>query len=141
MFSNVTWTQYFLALALTMGAYYAIIISLYFRQGLYSLVRTSNLLPQRYNRTDRDDRPDYDGLAKTVADLKSILESAGGAEKGAILSLLKQRLVTYPGLQLPAFRVAIFQFIIRNTFSTCGFSVTEKELDALLPSSYAAGVN
>jgi len=141
MFSNITWTQYFLALALATGAYYAIVILLYFRQGVYTLVRTTNLLPQRYNGTDQDERPDYDGLAKVVVDLKSILESAGGVEKGAVLSQLKQRLVTYPGLRLPAFRIAVFQFIIRNSAQACGFTVSEKELEAMIPLPFPTGTN
>lgn len=132
MFSNITWSQYFLAMALTMGAYYAVIILLYFRNGLSSLVRIQRLLPQRYNGTEQNQRPDYEGLEKVVADLKSILESAGGAEKGAVLSRLKQRLVTYPGLQLPAFRVAIFQFIVRNAERGCGYPITEKDLDTTI---------
>ncbi|QJB34904.1 hypothetical protein HF324_27670 [Chitinophaga oryzae] len=141
MISNITWSQYFLALAFMMVTYYTIIILLYYRTRVSTLIRLEKLLPRRYDELEQDERPDYDGLAKTVADLKSILESAGGEEKGAVLSRLKQRLVTYSGLQLPAFRVAIFQFIIRNATSSCGFSVTEKELDVLIQASSLPGTN
>lgn len=133
MFSDITWSQYILTIVFVLATYYTILIFLYFRGAVISLMRTQKLLPQIYNRGEQPERPDYHGLEEVVADLKSILESAGGAEKGAVLSRLKQRLDTYPGLRLPAFRVALFQFIIRNATQACSFTVTERELDILIP--------
>ena len=74
----------------------------------------------------------FEELEGIVTDIRhSILEVAGKkVSKEELLNQLKLRLAFYGGLRLPAFRIALNNFIIQYAESICGVVFSEDELNA-----------
>ncbi|WP_157604488.1 hypothetical protein [Solitalea canadensis] len=74
-----------------------------------------------------------DELEKVVSNIRgSILEKAGkDVSKAELLKELKVKLTNYEGLHQPACRVAITNFMIKETKELCGVVLSEEELESV----------
>jgi len=139
MFKSITWSNYFTAAIVLAGAWYIIITLLYYRKEVFNLFNGKYKIPiKRKNKTIEDEAEEvpeqehtFEELEGIVTDIRhSILEVAGKeADKDKLLTQLSERLANYGGLRLPAFRIAINNFIIQNAESICGVAFSEEELD------------
>lgn len=129
---GITWGQYWMNAGGILMVYYAAVGLLCYRSELERLIRGSAAVGT--NEVEQSGTvsagESIDGLEPVVADLKGILVKAGnGVGKQQLLRALKQRLASYAGLQHPAFRVAINNYIIRQGKDFCGVDFSEAELD------------
>jgi hypothetical protein len=139
MLQSITWSDYFTAAALLAGAWYVIITLIYFRKEALTLLSGKYKIPikkkAKVTAAEAEDAPEeehsFEQLEGIVTDIRhSILEVAGkGANKEMLLTQLTERLANYGGLRLPAFRIAINNFIIQHAQSICGVAFSEEELD------------
>ena len=130
MLSNVTWGEYLITLIVLVVLYYLFIGYKYYREDIRWIL--SGNLPKRGQAGQplaKDDT--FEELQAIVNDLKyAVLDKAGkGISKTELLTRLKYRLVNYSGLQKPAFRLAINNWIISHAKEMCGVELTEQELN------------
>lgn len=142
MLQAITWKEYLAAIVVIAAIWYAVVGFLYYRKEAKALLKNGPKLPGRKHAPDQADAieetfnedPDaaFGELEATVEDIRhSILEVAGKAvTKDALLRQLQTRLTNYDGLHLPAFRLALTNFIIKHAEALCGVSFSEDELNA-----------
>jgi hypothetical protein len=133
MLSNVSWSEYLIGTGLLLAAYYLFVILKYYRQELKEIVSgkfTKRKQPE-YFPEDFMQENSFDELEMVVNDLRyTILEKAGtGADKQILLDQLKIRLANYKGLDTPAYRAAINNYIMQHAKEICGAVFSEEELN------------
>ncbi len=141
MLEAITWNSYFSTLAISITAYYLIIICIYYRKELRSLVsgkaRQFNPTGQQENerqlsRTEPTETDRFEELEITVAELQGILGRAGKmTDKNQLLRQLSQVLSSHPGLRDPAYRVAIGNYLSENIPKLTRHHISESELEAI----------
>jgi hypothetical protein len=137
MLSNVSWSEFVIAVVALLIIYYLVIGIGYLRGD------AAALLSKLQKKNDpAEGRPEIrsdtftggsEGLAELediVADLKySVLEKAGrNPNKEELLTGIVKRLRHYSGLGKPAYRVALNNYIIWHTNDLCGITLTDEEL-------------
>jgi hypothetical protein len=133
MLEQITWNNYWTAVAIILVFYYLFIAIVYYRGDIGEQLKKQ--LEAR--RTDSDEGKEertyssFNELEAIVADIKSSLEAAGAeASKEDLLSRIGDILANYNGLDTPAFRVAINNYVIGHTKKICNKEFNEEELDA-----------
>ncbi len=128
MLSNVSWGQYLVVVGILLVIYYFFIGIRYYKEDIKSLI-SGKLLKK--DKADNNTDPSFDELETVVNDLRyAVLERAGKqANQTELLEQLKQRLAKYAGLQKPAYRVAINNYIITNAKDMCEVMFSEDELN------------
>ncbi|WP_339880980.1 hypothetical protein [uncultured Algoriphagus sp.] len=140
MLEAITWNTYFSTLAIAAAAYYIIIIGLYYPQKFRSLFsgRINRISQDRQQeeeqhrrRTDEKSTDHFEELEATVAELNGILGKAGQnrTSKEKLLRQLIHTLSNHTGLQEPAYRVAVINFILEHAEKQCRISFSEAELE------------
>jgi hypothetical protein len=131
MFKVITWGNYITAAALLLACYYAVVFLLFYRAEIQNFITS---LKNRKSSGNSDPLPvqeaQFEQLESIVHEIDSILESAGKtATKDQLLPQLNQKLANYGGLRSPAYRVAVFNHIIKQADEICGVRVTEQDLE------------
>jgi hypothetical protein len=137
MLSNVTWGEYLVTLIVLIVLYYGYLGYRYYREeiksflsGKFSKVKSPKDPPPSGNREQNNDEL-FDELETVVNDLRyGVLDKAGKKiSKSELLDQLKDRLRQYSGLQRPAYRTAINNYIIMHAKEICGIDFIEQELN------------
>ncbi len=138
MLSSVTWGEFMVTVIVVIILYYLFIGFRYYREEIKSLLsgRLSKANPQKeQQQTIPDDAQDnddlFDELETVVNDLRyEVLDKAGKkTSKQELLEQLKNQLRGYSGLQRPAYRTAINNYIIMHAKEICGIDFSEWELN------------
>lgn len=131
MLNNITWEQYLVALAMAVILYYLVIGRKYLMPQIKEILSGWQARTQTTGRQFGD--AELNELEDVTRDLRyGIFERAGKpADKDKVLQLLKGRLAGYKGLDRPAFRTAINNYIIYHAHDTCGLLFTKEELDRI----------
>lgn len=131
MLERISWGNYFFVIAIAAVIYYLVIILLYYRSDI-----TDILTKRVKNEKESDDEPtalqsnEVQDLEDIVIKIKGILvESGAQVSKDELLANLGQTLMNYNGLQKPAFRVALNNYIIKQAKELCGVGFSEEELE------------
>jgi hypothetical protein len=135
MLSNVSWSEYGEIIAVVLVIYYLIVGIGYFREELKKVL--TGKLPKTPNskKTENSFKEtdlSLEELEAVVQDLRYAIFDRAGKEVGKeeLLNLLKGRLKGYAGLQRPAYRVAINNYIIANAKELCGVLFNKHELNS-----------
>jgi hypothetical protein len=137
MLVNVSWKEYLVVLAVTLVVYYVFVGIRYYRKELDSLLKGElpkfNKLVKKEDDNSTRNPADFEELEAVVDDLRyAIFEKAGKLTgQQELAEQLNKRLQNYSGLQKPAYRVAINNYIIRNAKEICGVVFSESELDGM----------
>lgn len=141
MLEAITWNSYFSTLAISITAYYLIIISIYYPKELRSLIsgkaKQFNLSGKQekerhLSRTDPSKTDLFEELEITVAELQGILGRAGTmTDRNLLLLQLKKVLSNHPGLRDPAYRVAIGNYLTENIPKLTRHPISESELEKI----------
>jgi len=140
MLSSISWGQFGAVIGVLLVVYYLFVGATYFQKEIKGLL--SGKLPKKDKSNDqrqqenavRENQADssFIELEDTIRDLRyAVLEKAGRqVSKQDLLNRLRERLANYSGLQKPAYRVAINNYIISNAKEICGVVFSEYELDS-----------
>jgi hypothetical protein len=133
MLSNITWKEYVELVVTTLLIYYCYIAVRYYLEDLKRILKGRFKIPAAANEPAKDPAAGdtVEELHAVVNDLKyAVLDKAGKETgKGELLARLKFRLANYAGLQKPAFRVAINNYIILHAQEICGIAFSADELN------------
>ncbi|MBS1529518.1 MAG: hypothetical protein JSU01_04355 [Bacteroidetes bacterium] len=131
MLNNITWEQYLAALAIAVIMYYLVIGRRYLlpqiRQVLSGWQTGAPTAGKQFGDAELNE------LEDVTRDLRyGIFErTAQPVDKDQVLQLLKGRLAGYKGLDRPAFRTAINNYIIYHGHDICGLLFTKEELNRI----------
>ena len=140
MLQSITWNEYLGGVVILLIVYYLIIGTKYFKEDIRSLLagklkNDPGTAKNKVSETGKEsfsDPASFDELEAVVNDLRyAVLEKAGrsiGREE--LLNRLKERLAEYTGLQKPAYRAAINNFIITHAQELCDVTFSEHELNS-----------
>lgn len=144
MLEKITWLTFFLFLLGAAAIYYLVVGYVFYRDEFKKRFRSEKeeeqeqLYEEEEEKTAQEEPVEseeyegaFDELQLVVNDIRyGILEKAGrGASKAELMDQLKQRLASYEGLQEPAFRIALTDFITDQAAAVCGVSFSEEELE------------
>lgn len=137
MLSKYSWSQYIMVMFTLTIVYYVFICAIYYRKEIKDILSGKTKFfrpgaPAEDTGEEMLDDERYDELQQVVADLKShVLVPAGkDANPVHLLVQLQNRLANYNGLEIPAFRVAVNNFILDEAKEICGVVYSEQELEA-----------
>lgn len=135
MLEPISWKNYVEGSAVVLAAYYAGVGLIYFRKEISALIRPRSLSATAIQDrpatgNDAEGTPSLEALESSVRQIDSILEQAGkGVSKDQLLAQLKKELTNYGGLRIPAYRVAVFNHIIKQADELCGIGISADELE------------
>jgi len=139
MLSNVSWSEYVAVIVVLAILYYLVIGIKYFREEIKALfngkLKKSSQPAKKGSENLTNQKPvdaSFEELQAVVNDLRyGILDRLGKqANKSHLITLLQDRLAKYEGLNRPAYRVAINNYIIQHAEEICGVAFSEDELNA-----------
>ena len=141
MLSRVSWGEFFGAVVVLLVIYYSFIGIKFYKEELKSLFngkltkKNKNAVQEKPTNRFKDaaiTEAAFEELETVVNDLRrAVLDKAGRqVTKQQLLALLQRRLADYTGLQKPAFRVAVNNYIITNAKEICGVVFSVEELNA-----------
>jgi len=141
MLESITWKEFALVIAAAAIAWYAFVALAYFRDEIKGLAKGKNVPVENAEELINENHPEpitddtdsaFAELEMVVLEIRhGILEKAGRtAGKETLFTQLQQRLAGYQGLEKPAFRNALNNFIITNSKEICGVAFSEEELNA-----------
>lgn len=134
MLEQITWNNYFTAVAIILVIYYLLIALLYYRgeisEKINRYMKSGTVAPEEIEDESSTGSSAFNELEAIVAGIKGILEEAGKeAGKEELLERLGNILASYEGLGSPAFRGAINNYIIGHAEKICAVSFDEEELN------------
>lgn len=134
MLSQITWSSYWIAVILLLVFYYLVIGLLYYRNDLSNSMKRHLESRTRAEDEQEEEEPSsqesFKELESIVANIKGTLEKAGKeANKEELLQSFGEILASYEGLEVPAFRVAINNYIIGHAEKSCAITFREEELN------------
>lgn len=134
MLKAVSWKAFLIALVVLVIVYYLIVLLKYFRKEINALLsgkRRAWGKPENKFKEHTITDTSLDELEMVEHDLRyGVMERFGaGADKEMLLNALKQRLISYQGLNKAAFRVAINNYIIINANEINGVPFSAEELE------------
>jgi hypothetical protein len=151
MFKEISWQLYGTCLIIAVIGYYLVIGWLYFRKErtrLFAKKQTNNhdeevtQAERQFNETIKQQPSEitlsensflvaFNELEKIINDIRyELLPKAGPhADKAQLITLLKSSLKNYQGLTVPAFRMTVNSYIIREAAAQCDVSFTAQELE------------
>lgn len=136
MIAAITVSEFVIGVLVFLFGWYIAIIAMYYRREFKDFLKGKS--KAKYQKSEPDDEwepevPEttFEELEQVVTDIRhSILEVAGKeANKAELLMQLKARLANYSGLRLPAYQIALNNFIIQHAESICGVVFSEQELE------------
>jgi len=140
MLSSVSWGQFGAVIGVLLMVYYLFVGATYFQKEIKGLLsgklqkKDKNNNQRQPENAVRENQADssFIELEDTIRDLRyAVLERAGRqVSKQDLLNRLREKLANYSGLQKPAYRVAINNYIILNAKDICGVVFSEYELDS-----------
>ena len=139
MLSNVSWSEYVAVIVVLAIVYYLVIGIKYFREEIKALFNGKLKKSSHPAKTNAENLinqkavdASFEELQAVVNDLRyGILDRLGKqADKSQLITLLQDRLAKYEGLNRPAYRVAINNYIIQHAEEICGVAFSEDELNA-----------
>lgn len=132
MLEQISWSTYFSVIATLAVIYYLLIILLYYRKDIADVVNGKLSTKTEANGEAAAGRSnEVQNLEEIIAKIKgTLLESGAEAGKDELLTKLGQTLANFEGLQKPAFRVALTNYIIKQAKELCGVRFSEEELDS-----------
>ncbi len=133
MLQAISWSTYLEGAAVVSALYYAGIAIVFYRNEIKAFIISKNHLStnqaRKADQGSTDDTAAFENLESIVHEIDSILEQAGTqATKDQLLPQLKAKLVSYGGLRQPAYRVAVFNHIIKQAEEISGVRISAEEL-------------
>lgn len=133
--SSITWQQFAVSITILLILYYSYLGWKYYPDHLSILYHQilKKINPQKQQAADELDDATVEQLETAAADLRyAVLDKAGkSASKKELILQLQNKLASYTGLQKPAFRVAINNFLRVNAKEINGVLLSEEELNAV----------
>jgi len=129
MFSSILWGDYITWTGGILLCYYAGLALVYYRTEIRSLLLTGK---EKRSGDNYDASPeDISEMSSRIIDeIHSIFQEAGlGASKPELLQSINAVLASYGGLRIPAYRSAMYDYIIREGKTICGVGIREDELE------------
>lgn len=133
MLSNVSWEMYLVAVVILLLVYYVVTALIFYRKEAIGLLTKKAKPQQPAEAAPAGIEGDaFDELEMVVHDIRyAVLENAEmPISKAQLLVLLQQRLKDYSGIDKPAYRHAINNYIIVHAQEICGVAFSEDELNA-----------
>lgn len=135
MLEQITWSSYWIAALILLVIYYLVVGLIFFREDIAKGMKR-HLVAGRSSGEEQDEEETASGedgfneLESIVTKIKGTLEEAGKeASKEELLVKLGEILAGYSGLDTPAFRVAINNYIIGHAEKKCAVDFEEEELN------------
>lgn len=133
MLQAISWSTYLEGAAVLSAVYYSGIAIVFYWEEIKAFIISKNQPPTEQVRKAADGSTDetiaFDKLESIVHEIDSILEQAGTqATKDQLLPQLKAKLASYGGLRQPAYRVAVFNHIIKQAEGISGVRISAEEL-------------
>ncbi len=129
--TSISWKTYFSVIAIAVVIYYIIIVAIYYRQNIRKIIKGRQVLEYEIDENGSGSFSSFEELEELVEEIRhSILEQAGeGANKTELLRQISEKVANYDGLRLPAYRIALNNYIIQHAESICGVAYGEEELE------------
>ncbi|MNJ95284.1 hypothetical protein D3C87_129920 [compost metagenome] len=136
MLQNITWTQFLVVLIIVLVSYYIVyFIRFRFNGMMDKLDRKSEAYElDIFEQNEQDDETKkLDELEVIINKIKiDILDKAGkSATKEQLFAAFPEVVANYDGLQQPAYRYALNNYIIQQTKQLCGVAIEEEQLEEL----------
>lgn len=131
MLNNITWQQYLAALAIAVILYYLVVGYKFYLPQIKQILSGRQFGNASANKQIGD--AELNELEDVTRDLRyGIFERADKpTDKEQILEQLRRRLAGYKGLERPAFRTAVNNFVIYHAHELCGLLFTKEELNRI----------
>lgn len=140
MLESITWQQYLAATGTVACIYYAYVLYKYYRKNILDKLNNAQELIEDYDNevmikeaAEAEAEDALQALEYLVNSIKSsIFEKAGKtADKEELKENILVLAASYNGLQKPAYRSALNNFIIRYGNEICGVDFSEEELEEM----------
>lgn len=122
MLNNISWSQYWLVIALTSFCYYLFIWIVYYK-ARFSLPTTGFFKKADDSGTDASD------IYLIAEDLKPVFSDK--SNKGELILALKEKIQSYHEITDAGFRDSINRFLISESLHTCSIRLDDDDLRAL----------
>lgn len=132
MLDGISFGNYLVVVTIALLCYYLLIILMFYRDELNAFLNHKSLLSSEVVEDEkwRDSSDQMAELSETVHQINSILNEAGTQpDKAELLDRLKELLSDFAGLNIPAWKVLVYQHIINESSLRCGITINEEELD------------
>ncbi len=134
MLEQITWSSYWIAAIILLVIYYLVVALIFFRsditKGMKRHLAAGRSGDDEDNEETTSGEDGFKELESIVAKIKATLEEAGKeADKQELLVKIGENLAGYSGLDTPAFRVAINNYIIGYAEKKCALHFEEDELN------------
>jgi len=130
--NNLSWGDYFTGIGILLACYYIGVAAICYRTEINNLILGSGKEETTEGGDTTAPAPDEisELTKKALHEINSILETAGKeAGKPELLMQLRQVLASYPGIRVPAYKNAVFDYIIREAKQICGVGISAAELE------------
>lgn len=130
MLQQVSWSNYWVAIAVILGCYYLTWALVFYRTDIRNLIIrfTSN---QQAGADDLDPPPGGDpgqGLEELIGSIDTILDGSGKvAARDQVIAQIKEALASYDGMHIPAYRSAVLKHVLERSKEN-GVELSEEEL-------------
>ena len=139
MIKNISWENYFLFLTLTLIAYYAFILLLFYKIEIMQFIKGSKFEQESpYSKypeqlIEESDQDLFPVVHILMGELHHLIEFARSQKKSKeeILISFKSKLVSYPDLHGTPFHHAINKFLKAECIKQCSILFSEEELGVL----------
>ncbi|TDX00500.1 hypothetical protein [Dinghuibacter silviterrae] len=133
MLHDFSWVQYLVGAGVLITLYYLAVAALFFRDDLKRVFVPHSRNSLTPPAAEEPVFNPFKSLEAFVNQIEETLAAAGqGAGKPALLDALKPVMVGYDGLQVRAYRIAIFNKTIELAKKLCGVGISVAELEALV---------
>jgi len=138
MLSKVSWSEFVVGTVILLVLYYLVLGLKYYQKEIKALLSGKSPFPGKATKSDPQQQSlenlsdsSFDELEAVVNDLRHAILERNGKHVGKkeLLEQLQDRLENYAGLQNPAYRVAINNYIIVHAKELCGAVFSESELN------------
>lgn len=124
MLQNISWSQFWLVIALTSFLYYLLIWIIIYK-GKFSVLKLKPRISDAVfnSGTDRED------ISLILSDLESAFENK--QNKSELILALRKKIQTYQEIDDPGFRDSINRFILSESQTKCSIRLEEDDLRTL----------
>ncbi|TDQ73816.1 hypothetical protein [Sphingobacterium yanglingense] len=140
LLENISWMELLLFLGIAIVIYYAVIIIRFkidptkiigSEKDIKRNVGSDLQIPDEEIADEENEIKELEELVQMLK--KDVLEAGGkGQTKAELLNAISHMVRSYSGLQKPAFRYALINFIIYNANEICAIQLEEDEVEMML---------
>lgn len=130
---SISWNQYLAVAAVLVGCYYAGVAIVYFRAEIKAFLQSRSKSAAKHQQNQekaiQQEMP-VDKLEQLVHEIDGLMEESGRQiNKADMLSRITNKLKDYQGLQHPAYKIAIYNHVIKQAEDICGLRISVEELE------------